>query len=131
MCHEPRSASAHWHDLQKKKKESVQQHFSIEPFHHLESSRSQTGFFFVLLAEGAVCNVSGKQTRCHQSQSGPFISFALHIFVSVFDPVCVCHAAPVLLAESQRDKKSEGVRVVEVLVLLAVKSGHIMALAAS
>lgn len=64
------------------------------------------------LCKGAVCNVSGKRTLRHQSQSGPFISFALHVCRSDFDPVCVCVSlgscacffACILL----RDKKYEG-----------------------
>lgn len=76
----------------------LQQNFSIKTFLHLGSSRSQTGTHFFsfrvqsawrYLCKGAVCNVSGKRTLSHQSQSGPFISFALHVCGSVFDPVCV------------------------------------------
>lgn len=57
-----------------------------------------------------MCNVSGKRTLRHQSQSGPFISFALHVCGSVFDPVCVSLVSLFAYCsetERERDKKYE------------------------
>lgn len=56
--------------------------------------------------------MSGKRTLHHQSQSGPFISIALHVCVSDFDPVCVCvcvHCLSLHIAERQTKRRREGV----------------------
>lgn len=81
------------------------------------------------LCKHAVCNVSGKQTFFHQS--GPFISFVLHVCVSDFDPVCIAQSLQCLFLclhrverERKRFKKKKkhegGVCAVEVLVLFTV-----------
>lgn len=58
------------------------------------------------LCKHAVCNVSGKQTFPHQS--GPFISFVLHVCVSDFDPVCIAWSLQCLflcLHRAERERK--------------------------
>lgn len=98
----------------------LQQHISMQ-FLRLGSDRSQTGtdlFFFQsaawsYLCKGAVCKVSGELSLHHQSQSGPFISIALHVCISDSDPACVslgpraCFTASVciLLRETQRRER--------------------------
>lgn len=65
------------------------------------------------LCKGAVCKVSGELSLHHQSQSGPFISIALHVCISDSDPACVslgpraCFTASVciLLRETQRRER--------------------------
>lgn len=90
----------------------------VSPFGIRQEPNRNWSFFFQsaawsYLCKGAVCKVSGELSLHHQSQSGPFISIALHVCISDSDPACVslgpraCFTASVciLLRETQRRER--------------------------
>lgn len=92
----------------------------VSPFGIRQEPNRNWSFFFFFqsaawsyLCKGAVCKVSGELSLHHQSQSGPFISIALHVCISDSDPACVslgpraCFTASVciLLRETQRRER--------------------------